>query len=33
MKIVFSNKFTSDDYTKLQKYLEEKLEILLKVWL
>jgi len=33
MKIVFSNKFTSDDYTKLQKYLEEELEILPKVWL
>ncbi len=32
MKVVFSNKFTSDDYTKLQKYLEEEeLEILLKV--
>ncbi len=33
MKVIFSNKFTSDDYTKLQKYLEEELEILPKVWL
>jgi len=31
MKIVFSNKFTLDDYIKLQKYLEEELEILPKV--
>jgi hypothetical protein len=33
MKIVFSNKFTSDNYTELQKCLEEELEILPKVWI
>jgi hypothetical protein len=31
MKVVFSNKFTSDDYKILQKCLEEELEILPKV--
>jgi hypothetical protein len=31
MKIVFSNKFTLDNYTELQKCLEEELEILPKV--
>jgi hypothetical protein len=31
MKITFNNKFTSDGYKLLQKYLEEELEFLPKV--
>ena len=31
MKIVFSNKFTSNEYNKLQKCLKEEIEILSKV--
>ncbi|CAI2201333.1 15243_t:CDS:1, partial [Funneliformis geosporum] len=30
MKIVFSNKFTLNEYNKLQKCLKEEIEILLK---
>ena len=31
MKIIFSNKFTSNEYNKLQNYLKEELDILSKV--
>ena len=32
MKIVFSNKFTSNEYNNLQKCLKEEIEILSKVY-